>query len=216
MNEGERQIPSKRVSEAVEGYHATTIPVQVEIDVAQTILSQPEAEEILKGAEAIALGPCYCRKEAKNCDAPLDVCIAVGGDVAEVIADYEGFRVVSQEEAEEALRISHEAGLVHLAYRKGGTQITQFCSCCSCCCWFLNTLKDYDYHEAIIASNYVVAHDREACVGCGACVDRCHFSAWSTNGDGKPNLVAEKCFGCGVCVMSCPSGAISLIPRSER
>lgn len=214
MSEGPQRRPSERVAEIVDGYVATTIPVHVDIDVEPSVLSEPEAEEILRGAETIALGLCACRKGAGNCAAPLDTCLVIDEDVEEMkSAGYEGFRVVSLDDAIAALRASHEGGLVHMAYRKGDGRVTQFCSCCSCCCWFLNELKDYDYHEAIIESNYVAQHDTERCVGCGLCIDRCHFDAWKSNGAGKPHLAVEKCFGCGVCVTTCPSNAISLVER---
>ena len=217
MSEGPPKRPSERVAEAVDGYVATTIPVHVNVDVEQTVLIEPEAQEILRNAEKIALGPCFCRKEAKKCDAPLDVCIVIDEDVeAMKAAGYEGFKVVPYEDAIAALRAAHEGGLVHMAYRKGDGKVTQFCSCCSCCCWFLNKLKDYDYHEAIIESGYVAQHDTERCVGCGLCIEHCHFDAWKANGDGVPRLTVTRCFGCGVCVTSCPSDAIALVPRNDE
>jgi len=214
MTEQDRTLPSERVAEAVEGYVAKTIPVQIQLSAEQVILIEPEAEEILRSADKIALGPCYCRKEAQKCNAPVDVCLTVGSDVDEILEEYEGFRIVPLEQALEALRVSHEGGLIHFAYRKADQDVTQFCSCCSCCCWFLNRLKEFDYHEAIIESQFVAVQDREACVGCGACIDRCHFDAWKANGDGKPTLLTEKCFGCGVCASTCPANAIRLEPRN--
>ncbi len=213
-NEAESKRPAD-VAEAVEHYIATTIPVRVDVDMKQAVLNLAEAERILKEAESIALGPCGCRKEKGNCDRPLDVCLTLDEDSDHAIETWEGFRHVTADEALAALRTSHEAGLVHLAYRKPGQESTVFCSCCSCCCWFLNTLKRYDYHDAIVESSHVAEQDIDRCVACGTCVERCPFDAWTAaeNGD-KPSLNAAKCFGCGVCVSTCPTGAISFMARA--
>ncbi len=202
------------VAEAVDHYTATTIPVHVEVDVKQAVLNLAEAESILRNAESIALGPCGCRKEKGNCDGPLDVCLTLDDDSDHAIETWEGFRHVSVDEALAALRRSHEAGLVHLTYRKPGEETTIFCSCCSCCCWFLNALRQYDYHDAIVEATHVAEHDIGTCIACGACVSRCPFDAWAAPQNGeKPSLDQDKCFGCGLCVSSCQTGAISFVSR---
>ena len=204
----------KDVAESVDHYAATTIPVHVEVDVRQTVLYLEEAERILREADSIALGPCTCREENRNCDAPVETCLALNQKQEDLAKESRGFKPITVERALETLRASHKAGLVHLAYRKPGKEITEFCSCCSCCCWFLNALKRYDYHDAIVESSHVAEQDVERCIACGACVERCPFEAWSpAQNGGKPSLALEKCFGCGVCVSGCPVGAISLAPR---
>ncbi|MFC2100024.1 ATP-binding protein [Candidatus Bipolaricaulota bacterium] len=195
-------------------YIATTIPVRIDIDMKQAVLGLDEAEEILRSARSIALGPCTCRKTEQNCDAPVDVCLSLNHS-ADGDSEWEGFETVTVARALETLRTSHEAGLVHLAYRKPGKEITEFCSCCSCCCWFLNRLKATDYHESIVEAKVIAEQDEEKCLGCGTCVQRCPFDAWQPSEDGeKPSLKTTGCFGCGVCVTACPADAISLVPRS--
>jgi electron transport complex protein RnfB len=174
-----KKKPRRDVAEAVDQYTATTIPVHVEVDVKQTVLNLGEAEKILRRANSIALGPCACRKEKRNCDAPIDICLTLNENSDRAIEGWEGFRHVSADEALAALRTSHEAGLVHLAYRKPGEDATVFCSCCSCCCWFLNALKQFDYHDAIVEASHVAEQDVDCCIGCGTCIGRCQFAAWS-------------------------------------
>lgn len=186
----------------------------MEVDLKQAVLHLEEAERILGEARSIALGPCACRKEKRNCDAPIDTCLTLNESSDRAIETWEGFRYVSADEALAALRASHEAGLVHLAYRKPGDATTVFCSCCSCCCWFLNALKRFDYHDAIVEASHVAEQDAERCIACGACVERCPFDAWNPDQNGgRPSLSRERCFGCGVCVSGCPVGAISFVPR---
>ena len=202
-------------AETVDDYIATTIPVHVDIDVKQAVLSLGEAETILRDASSIALGPCVCRQEAQKCDAPVETCLALNQSEEDLAKEFAEFKPVTVERALEALRASHEAGLVHLAFRKPGKEITEFCSCCSCCCWLFSKLRQSDYRSQVVESAYIAKHDETSCIGCGACVERCQFDAWSPvrNGD-KPSLNPEKCFGCGVCVSSCPVGAISFVPRA--
>jgi Na+-translocating ferredoxin:NAD+ oxidoreductase subunit B len=198
----------------VKDYTATTIPVHIDLTAQETILNLSEAEEILRSATAIALGPCVCRATEQNCEAPIDTCLSLNAASAEMVANGEGFRYVDVDTALEALRASHRAGLVHLAYRKPGAEITEFCSCCSCCCWFLKELRPHEYRDAIVESSHVADPHPERCIGCGKCVQICPFDAWQPTEDAKPpTLVPERCFGCGVCVSACPANAIALRPR---
>ncbi|UCF10263.1 MAG: 4Fe-4S binding protein [Candidatus Bipolaricaulota bacterium] len=201
------------VAEAVEGYTATTIPVHVEIDAKQAVLNLKEAERLLDEAKRIALGPCACRTEKGNCDAPIDTCLALDENCDEALETWDGFRLATREEALATLRAAHEEGLVHLAFRKPGKGVSSFCSCCSCCCWFLGALSRFDYHDAIVESSHVARQDRDLCIGCGTCADRCQFGAWRHSGDDWPELEQGKCFGCGLCVSTCPAAAISLVSR---
>ncbi len=49
--------------------------------------------------------------------------------------------------------------------------------------------------------------DRERCVGCGVCVERCPAGAISMR-EGKAEIEMEKCIRCGQCHDFCPQGAI--------
>jgi len=204
-----------QASDSNDDYIAVAVPVHVRLESRQSVVSLDEAEEILRRATSIALGPCGCRKDAGRCDAPIDTCLALNRTDEELAGEWEGFAPVTIERALEALRLSHDAGLVHLAYRKPGREITEFCSCCSCCCWMFQKLRESAFGGELIASGFVAEHDQATCIGCGACVDRCHFDAWAAarNG-GKPTLDPARCLGCGVCVPSCPAGAISFVARS--
>ena len=205
-------------AEAVDRYVATTIPVRVDVDVSHTVLHLEEAEVILRAADSVALGDCACRSGGGGCDAPVQTCLALNRTLTELASgEYAQFRPVPVERALAVLRASHEAGLVHLAFRKPGQPITEFCSCCSCCCWFFKELRRFEYRDAIVESSHVATHDVDRCTACGTCIERCHFDAWAAAwGGGTPSLDAGKCFGCGVCVSACPAGAISLVPRDER
>jgi len=144
-----RKPSSEEIAEKLNHYTATTIPVHINIDVRQVVVTLPEAEQILSAATSIALGDCVCRSTEKNCDRPVNVCLSLNRPLEEVREDNPSFHAVSVGEALSALKRSHEAGLVHLAFRNKQGEIHEFCSCCECCCWFLAKLKQFDYHDAV-------------------------------------------------------------------
>lgn len=214
MSDAHKYTPEE-VAEKLDHYMATTIPVRIDIDVRHTVVDLSEAEKILREASSIALGDCDCRKKGNNCDRPVNVCLAVNQSAETLKEEFTSFQEVPIEKALEALRISHEAGLVHLAFRRRDGEISEFCSCCECCCWFLGRLKQFDYHDGVVESSHVAQHLTEQCVTCGVCVSKCPFDAWQAdeNGD-KPSLATNKCFGCGVCVTVCPANAIAFVTRA--
>ena len=113
---------------------ATTVPVNIGLEGKQQILDLSEMKRILSEATIISLGVCGCRKDLGRCDSPLDVCLRLDKE-AEVEVEKGLARKVSLREALDALRRSHNAGLVHLAYVfKGNDKPEVICSCCSCCC----------------------------------------------------------------------------------
>ncbi len=194
-------------------YVGQTIPVHVELTSTQAILAQPEMRDLLTAAEIIAVGECGCRRDARACDHPLDVCLAVDSEARDEIARH-GWREIPLDEALAVLERSHRAGLVHVAYRKNDEPVTLICSCCTCACNPLRRLKGRDYRDEIAESAYVARFDAARCAACGACVSRCPFGAFS-RGDDAASIVfrASSCFGCGLCASTCPSGAISFVRR---
>jgi len=204
----------EEVLDATHNLTGKTIPVHVRIQATQVILSQPEMHDLLAAAETIAVGRCACREDRKNCDAPLDVCLSLDAEARAKMTE-RSWQAISLRDALELLETTFRYGLVHIAYRRGRGEIRFVCSCCTCCCWPLNGLKQFDYHDAIAESAYVAQYDRDACVGCGTCVDRCPFGAFALFGSDAPaEFTEDRCFGCGLCAGACPTGAIRLVERN--
>ena len=195
---------------------AVAVPVNVEIEAKQRVLDLSEVEKILMGSENIFLQDCGCRKLHHNCDSPLDTCLAVnvGSDYAEKWPDNRS-RKVNVEEALDALRRSHEAGLVHMAYVFKGEEKPQLiCSCCTCCCHTLGGIVGHGITPQVLTSKLIAVDDESRCIECGKCVERCVLGARSID-DGKKRYDKMRCFGCGLCVSTCPEGAIKLVERKE-
>jgi Pyruvate/2-oxoacid:ferredoxin oxidoreductase delta subunit len=195
---------------------AVTIPVNVEVEAEHRVLDLSEVERLLRNAENIVLQDCGCRADKRNCGSPLDTCISldVEEDYVEKYSQHHP-RFVTVEEALDALRRSHEAGLVHMAYvLKGSDKVSPICSCCPCCCHTLGGLIRFGISTQVLKSKLVAEDDDSRCVDCGKCAERCVFGA-RTMINREKSFDARRCFGCGLCVSSCPAHAIRLTERSR-
>jgi len=92
---------------------AYTIPVLLKIEGKQKILEFGEVEDLLKTAELISVGPCWCWKNEQKCDAPLNVCLEINAYAKKSI-NSESRREISYYEAIEILKKTYDAGLVLL------------------------------------------------------------------------------------------------------
>jgi ferredoxin len=191
---------------------AVTIPVMVSFEGRQRILDMGEVESILRGAEVITKDLCYCRERVGSCIEPMDGCLSLNDHARRQIEKH-GAEPISLEDALEALRRTHEAGLVHTAYTfTGEDEVGVICSCCSCCCHSLSAAIRFGFSGHVFTSKYIADRDGEVCSGCGTCVERCQFGAME-RGDDDIIFRPERCFGCGVCLRTCPTGAIRLAER---
>ena len=194
---------------------AKTIPVNVELKGEQKVLHLDQAIGYLENAEHIYRLNCLCRSIIKNCDAPTDTCIAwdsAKGLLNEDLYKHAGTREITKEEAIETLKMSHDAGLVHMAYAMRDDEVNRICSCCSTCCAVFTSVLKYKMFPDLISSDYISVTDMDACASCGTCVDRCHFGAREMTDDGL-HVNDDLCYGCGLCVSTCPEGAISLVKK---
>jgi NAD-dependent dihydropyrimidine dehydrogenase PreA subunit len=190
---------------------AVTVPVNVKIEAEHRVLDLSRMEEVLRDAELIVLQDCGCKTIRGNCDAPGGTCISLDASAKDTLRDpRHNPRVVTLDEALEALRVSHEAGLVHLAYTMEGEEYpSPICSCCPCCCHTLSGLLRLGLAPVVLTSGKIAIDDSKRCTNCGTCVSRCVFRArrmW----DGVMTYDPTKCFGCGLCVSTCPANAITL------
>ena len=207
----------KELKEIAKGLtSAVSIPVNVEVEVDHRVLDLGEIESIIKSSENIFLSDCGCRTIHGNCNSPLDTCISINvpDDYAEKNPDNNP-RKISVEEAIEALRRSHKAGLVHMAYVSRGEDKPQLiCSCCPCCCHTLGGILRQGVTTQVLTSKLIATDIDSRCNNCGKCVERCVFEARKMV-KGKKKFDQIRCFGCGLCVSTCQNDAIKLVKRAD-
>jgi len=211
----DRTVPLRTTEE---GKEIKLIPIDKSIEVPEEfILPSQSVEEIINKFDEIAVGRCFCRQRRKMLgepcatDAPLMNCFTFGKS-ARHTATHGFAQKITKEEALKIMKEAEEAGLVHKAFHPGSNVSrpeTSICNCCKDCC---DTLKLWrDGGQPLINSTYYLSViDRDACSGCGICVDRCPTEAIKLNDDEEAERDESLCFGCGICARFCPEEAISL------
>ncbi len=200
-----------------------TVPVAKTIRPSHHVSSYDEVADLVARAEPpFVILPCICRQktalEGTACKVTerQETCMAVG-DVAKsaLRQNRVGRREISREEALSILALNQKEGLV---LQPSNTQKAEFfCSCCGCCCGMLNMQKQLPKPVDFWASNFYVAVEAGACIGCGKCVGRCQVDALSLSSaeDKKAVVNLDRCIGCGNCAAICPTGAMSLEKKKK-
>lgn len=188
------------------------VPVQQSLEVLQWVLPTQQMREILRNSRSFALANCLCRTKHKRCDNPLEVCFYIN-DVADKMVAQGTARRVNIQEAEEALTLANEHGLVHLTIYNPEQHVYALCSCCECCCHDIEFMKKLGRPDLVAHADYVAVVDPDVCVQCGECVERCVFGA-QVGESGTVVFQQDKCYGCGLCVSTCASNAIRMVLRA--
>ncbi|WP_434311523.1 4Fe-4S dicluster domain-containing protein [Hominifimenecus sp. rT4P-3] len=187
------------------------------------ILDYERASHIIDEAEYIGLGTCYCRHKAFHAghpceiDAPWDVCLTFG-NVARSLAEHgEHARLISKEEAMDALERSYSSNLVQI-----GENVREdpafICNCCGCCCEALQAARRFRPMQPVATTNYLPQISWEKCVACGKCAKVCPILAIEikesrTRGKKRAVVDTDICLGCGVCARNCSFDAIEMKRR---
>jgi len=184
------------------------IPIHETLDPKSQILSFEDAAQMLESAQNIAVTTCVCRKLMKRCDGPLDVCLQINKGADYTIKRGTG-RKIDLKEAMDILKISEEAGLVHMTENTRGKN-NVICNCCSCCCEMLRFATNTRTRGVLAPSRYLAHVSKGNCTGCGICEDFCPVDAIVLDAEGIARVDQKGCIGCGLCASTCPDNAISL------
>ena len=97
------------------------------------------------------------------------------------------------------------------------TKYTEVICCCDDGCGVLatNRKKGTDNPQYTNLSHYRLMYNKDACLKCGACADRCPMYAIEMDADGYPAVVGA-CQRCGQCCYICPAEARKLSARPEE
>jgi len=183
-----------------------------EVVTTERALSFVEAISHLDKTE-IAVGPCMCQKALGKRGGTYmkDMVILYGAEAYKTAYPAE-YKDLNASEAKELLSGFQKEGLIPTFYSclRSDGWIYAICNCESKICF------PFRAHQAAGAVMYrgpdVVTLNREACTGCGTCVERCHFGA-NTLVNSISEADPAKCYGCGLCVSTCAGQARSMVAR---
>jgi ferredoxin len=189
-------------------------------------LDYERATEVIKTADPIGIGLCYCRHKMKhvekNCDAPMDICMTFNGS-ADSLTRHGVARRVDVAEGLDLLQQARDSNLVQFG-ENVQERVNFICNCCGCCCEALIAARRFGFLNPVHTTNFIPFIVEENCNGCGKCVALCPVEAMtliSSNDPDNPNrkkakLQQEICLGCGVCISGCNKKAVELHSRKER
>jgi Na+-translocating ferredoxin:NAD+ oxidoreductase subunit B len=194
------------------------LPIEETISSGQEALPYEKVSALIEKSKSFMVNECICKKEhallGKPCDRPLEVCLAMA-PVHAVFKDSSTGHVISKEEAYALLKMTEEAGLVHMT---NNLQNGQFfiCNCCKCCCGPLRSINELGIPAwDVVNSHYYAQIAADRCISCGTCADeRCQVGA-SGEDVGSYRITPEKCIGCGLCISTCPAQAIELVHKEQ-
>ncbi len=195
------------------------ISINTELEIPEEkIVTTQNVKDLIEKFDEIAVGHCFCRHHQDLLSNPCkqtnlrENCFTFGKSARYVVE--QGFgRRISKDEANILLKKSEEDGLVHKAWHPHSDiskAETSICNCCKCCCGIFDWWRQGST-AMINSTNYLSYIDKEKCIGCGTCMEKCPVDAIEGDDNNKAERNADWCIGCGVCAHFCPENAISLL-----
>jgi len=184
-----------------------------------------DVEEILGKMSTVVRLPCICRKFLGGDGGRYCLGISMSPDKSANIntmerlysekLDLHGFEYLTFDEVKALVRQYDKEALIHTVWTLQTPFIVGICNCDVKTCGALRF--GMEGFRVMFKAEYVAVVDPEKCVGCRACIERCHLGAVCYNESTKKMIIdAKKCYGCGLCRVPCAKGAITLIDRREH
>jgi len=212
----EEALPEQPASGQVTGDGGARILVNEPIADTRTVLPLDMISEMMRKEEVIAVAECYCRHTkaymGEGCDCPMETCFYFD-EIALMQLSTGRARRIDHNEAMRILEACEDAGLVHTA-DNDGDRLGVMCNCCKHACPILQSMR-FGGVNLGAPSRFVINHDAETCIACGACAKICPMDAL-VMGDGGLTVDQDRCIGCGVCIRKCPTDSLQLVPREDQ
>ncbi len=190
------------------------------------VLDYERASKVIEEARHLAVGLCYCRHKmqhmARECDAPMDICMTFSS-TANSLIKHGHARRVDKSEGLDLLQLAYENNLVQFGENVKDS-VNFICNCCGCCCEAMIASRRFSHLNPVHTTNFIPEIDTTNCNGCGKCVNICPVEAMTLISASDPHrpkkkqarLDEERCLGCGLCVRVCTNQNIHLNLRPER
>jgi electron transport complex protein RnfB len=177
------------------------------------ILPYDDIKSMLENSRSFRVRDCICRVEqdalqSRKCEFPLKNCMTFSPVERPKRPDD-----ITKEQALSLLDETERLGLVHTVSNVI-KDIYYVCNCCGCCCAILRGITDWGIEDSVARANYYAVIDRETCISCGVCVDRCQVKA-IVESDDAVVVQLDKCIGCGLCVTGCSIQAAKLVRKPD-
>ena len=195
------------------------LPIEETISSDQEALPYEKVSALIEKSQSFLVNECICKKEHalldKPCEKPLEVCLAMAPIHGAFDKSPIG-RMITKEQAYVLLKMTEDAGLVHLTNNMQNGQFF-ICNCCKCCCGVLRSINELGIPAwDVVNSPFYAVIDQDACIGCSICKEkRCQVNAIDKEND-IYHITPEKCIGCGLCISTCPIQAISLMRKGTK
>jgi NADPH-dependent glutamate synthase beta subunit-like oxidoreductase len=158
------------------------IPVAEAIQADDKRCSYEEIMTFIDAADDYAIAPCLCRSmkraQGEGCGHMLETCMLLGPYADYYVRTGRGRRV-SKEELIEILKKTEAEGLVHHVFAFDSKFSEYICNCCGCCCLTTRSVTQQGLGNGggTTRTNYRAEVDKDKCVACGECVDKCIWQA---------------------------------------
>jgi uncharacterized protein with FMN-binding domain/ferredoxin len=188
-------------------------PVSPDVVEGGKIVPYRDWRGVLERNTIFGVAPCGCRNytilegamEENDSYHGILHCVVVG-EMAQFMIETNNATQITKEEALDLYDRKVEEGFVPEMYFAENPEV--FCLCKSECCACLAAYRAVDGHTNKFpnVSAYTLSYDKDACIQCGACIDRCPMKSVSFGDDGYC-VMDDACIGCGQCALVCPADA---------
>lgn len=176
------RLPLEKITKATpmggSGIGMHVIPVEKAISQENQSVSLEHISHWLDKYDGVyAISPCSCRKSrskySEGCGDDYMWCLAMGDMAHYVVETNKGGKYVDRAEAERILAKAEKMGYVHqITNIDGENKIFAICNCNVNVCYALRTSFLFNTPN-LSRSAYVAKVEKENCVACGQCVEKC-------------------------------------------
>ena len=177
-----------------------------------------QIKDIVDEAETVAVVPCDCRRLHEDWDNPTSYCMNLD-EAAEDVLDRGHGEELSNSDAKDLLDWTDDQGLMHCTDQSDKSEDPRtICNCDIRWCYPFRAAEKLESEGYWPVRQYIASRDKDKCIECGLCAQRCQFNAFKENSDeedsgDKIEFEPDSCWGCGICATACPVSAIEIIPR---